>query len=326
MGARTASTANGTDAKIRLGLIVGPTGSGKSAIAIEIAERLGAEIVNADSRLLYRGMDVGTAKPSIDDRRRVPHHLIDVRAPDAPLDVAGFRELATSAIAGIAARGRPVIVVGGSGLYLRVLRDGIFKGPPASPAIRTELGALAAERGTNSLHEQLRAVDPRAALRISPNDLARVVRALEVFRLTGVPISEHQQRHGFASTDYVTLTVGLDLPRERLYAAIDRRFDEMVAAGIVDEVRSLIAAGCPIDAPPMRAIGYRHISAYLGGNLSLEAAIAIAKLDTRRLAKRQLTWFRRDPEIAWVDDDRAMEQALPLFTNFFAQRDASAGG
>jgi len=311
------------DAKIRLGFIVGPTGTGKSALAIEVAERLGAEIVNADSRLLYRGMDIGTAKPCGEERRRVPHHLIDILAPGEPIDVAGFRERARAAIAQVVARGRPVIVAGGSGLYLRVLRGGIFSGPPASVEIRAELAALAAERGTPHLHVQLRAADPEAAARISVNDLYRIVRALEVFRITGTPITAHQRRHGFDSAEYDTLTIGLSLPRDRLYEAIDRRFDLMVSAGLVDEVRRLIAAGCGIDTPPMRAIGYRQIAAHLRGEIMLEAAIEIAKRETRRLAKRQLTWFRRDPEIAWVDAVTGREQALSLLSGFLAPR---AGG
>lgn len=305
--------------EIRVGFIVGPTGTGKSTLALEIAERLGAEIVNADSRLLYRGMDIGTAKPSLEERRRVPHHLIDVRAPDQPLDVAGFRELARLAIAAIAARGRPPIVAGGSGLYLKVLRGGIFSGPPASPKIREELAAIAAERGIGHLHAQLREIDPQAAVRISPNDLYRIVRALEVFRLTGIPISRHQRRHGFDSAEYHILTVGLELPRERLYTSVERRFDAMVAAGMVEEVRALIAAGYRVDAPPLCTIGYRQIAAHLRGELPLETAISLAKRDTRRLARRQLTWFRSDPGIVWVDAEQGSEQALKLFENFFAQ-------
>ena len=306
--------------KVRVGFIVGPTGTGKSALALEVAERLGAEIVNADSRLFYRGMDIGTAKPSIAERRRVPHHLIDLLAPDEPTDVAGFRARARGAIADIVARGRPVIVAGGSGLYLRVLRRGIFDGPPASPELRAELAALAAEHGAPHLHAQLRAADPEAAARISVNDRYRMVRALEVFRLTGTPITAHQRRHGFDSAEYDTLTVGLDLPRDRLYAALDRRFDAMVAAGLVQEVRALLAAGYGIDTPALRAIGYRQIAAYLRGAMTLETAIALAKRDTRRLAKRQLTWFRGDPEIAWVDAQAGGEQALTLLSGFLVPR------
>ena len=212
---------------IRVGFIVGPTGAGKTAVALEVAAALDAEIVNCDSRQVYRGMDIGTAKPSLDERRRIPHHLIDVRAPDAPLDVAEFAHLARAAIAEVAARGRRVLIVGGSGLYLRVLRGGIFPGPPASWEIRAELVASAECHGIAHLHECLREIDPFAAARINPNDLRRIVRAIEVFRLTGTPISEHQRRHRFAAHEYESLTVGLTLSREgcstkRLTAASTR--------------------------------------------------------------------------------------------------------
>jgi len=307
-----------SDARTRVGFIVGPTGIGKSALTLNIAERLGAEIVNADSRLLYRGMDIGTAKPGPAERRRVAHHLIDVCAPDQPLDVARFRDLARNTIEEIARRNRPVIVTGGSGFYLKVLKRGIFSGPPAAPEIRRELHVLAAEHGVEYLYRQLSEVDAESAGRIGPRDLYRIVRALEVFRLTGTTISAHQRRHAFAEPVYVSLTVGLHLPRERLYQAIDRRFDEMIAAGLVEETRALLAAGYRPQAPPLSTIGYKHVAAALAGELTMDEAVATAKRDTRRLAKRQLTWFRRDPEIVWVDAERGAQQALELFEGFFS--------
>lgn len=303
---------------IRAGFIVGPTGAGKSALALELAERLGAEIVNADSRQVYRGLDIGTAKPTAQDRRRVPHHLIDARAPDDPLDVAGFLGLARAAISDIAARGRPPMVVGGSGFYLRVLRGGIFAGPPASSAIRGELAAVAAEHGVEYLHARLAEVDPEGARRIGHNDLYRITRALEVYRLTGEPITAHQERHRFAAREYETLTIGLAAERKRLYEAIDRRFDEMIASGLVDEVRRLLAAGCDPGEAPLRTVGYKQIAAALRGEMTMADAIALAKRDTRRLAKRQLTWFRADSEIVWVDAERGLEQAYGLLSAFFA--------
>jgi len=309
-----------SDPRTRVGFVVGPTGIGKSALTLDIAERLGAEIVNADSRLLYRGMDIGTAKPGPAERRRVPHHLIDVCAPDQPLDVARFCELARQAIEEIARRGRPVMVTGGSGFYLKVLKRGIFSGPPAAPEIRRELNALAAEHGVEYLYRQLSEVDSESAGRVEPRDLYRIVRALEVFRLTGIPISAHQRRHAFAEPVYETLTVGLHLPRERLYQAIDRRFDEMIAAGLVEETRTLLAAGYRPEAPPLSTIGYKHVASALRGELTMDEAVALAKRDTRRLAKRQLTWFRRDPEIVWVDAEGRAQQALELFEGFFFSR------
>ena len=312
---------------IRVGFIVGPTGVGKSSVAMALAERLNAEIVNADSRQVYRGMDIGTAKPDAADRRRVPHHLLDVldlRMIGQPLDVAEFLRLARAAVAEIAARGRNVMVVGGSGFYLRVLRGGIFAGPPAAPEVRRELGALAAEHGVEYLHARLAEVDALSAERIGHRDLYRIVRALEVFRLTGQPISAHQQSHRFAAREYETLTVGLAMERKRLYEAINRRFDEMVARGLVDEVRGLLDAGCNPGEPPLGTVGYRQIAAAVRGEMTLAEAVELAKRDTRRLAKRQLTWFRADPEIVWVDAEHGAQQAFSLLDAFFARPPAAA--
>lgn len=306
--------------RIRVGFIVGPTGTGKSWLAMQIADGFGGaiEIVNADSRQFYRGMDIGTAKPSREDRRRTPHHLIDVRDPGEPLDVAEFAKLARTAISDIAARGRFPMVVGGSGLYLRVIRGGIFQGPRASVEIRSRLGAVADARGVNFLHEQLAQVDPAGANRIGVNDLYRIVRALEVFELTGETISAHQGRHRFAEQGgYKTLTVGLEIDRKKLYEKIDGRFDAMIAAGFVEEVRAMKSRGHSPEKPPLRTIGYKQIAAHLRGETTLADANALAKRDTRRLAKRQLTWFRREPDIVWLDPERGAQDALALFQKFF---------
>jgi len=309
--------ASARPARIAVGFIVGPTGAGKSALAMEVAERLNCEIVNADSRQFYRGMDLGTAKPSAEDRARVPHHLIDVRQPDEALDVAEFAQLARDAIVEIAARGRNPLVVGGSGLYLRVIRGGIFPGPPASAEIRDRLAKVAAEQGVAHLHQRLRELDLEAANRIGVNDLYRIVRALEVFELTGETISAHQRRHRFADIGYDTLTVGVEVERPKLYAAIDARFDAMVAGGLVAEVRTLIDAGYSPDQPPLSTIGYKQIAAYLRGEIALDDAVAQARQESRRLAKRQLTWFRREPQIVWLDPERGAQDALALFGKFF---------
>ena len=305
-------------ARIPVGFIVGPTGAGKSALAMEVAERSNCEIINADSRQFYRGMDLGTAKPPAEDRRRVPHHLIDVRSPDEALDVAEFAQIARAAIEEIAARGRNPLVVGGSGLYLRVIRGGIFRGPAASAEIRDRLAKIAAQRGVAHLHQQLREIDPEAANRIGVNDLYRIVRAIEVFELTGENISAHQRRHRFADNGYDTLTVGVEVERKKLYAAIDRRFDAMMAAGLAGEVRGLIEAGYSPERPPLSTIGYKQIAAHLRGEIALADAIAQAKQESRRLAKRQITWFRREPEIVWLDPARGTQDALGLFGKFFA--------
>ncbi len=304
-------------ARIKVGFIVGPTGAGKSALAMEVARRSNCEIVNADSRQFYRGMDLGTAKPSPEDRARVPHHLIDVRDPDESLDVAEFAQLGRAAIEDIAARGRNPLVVGGSGLYLRVIRGGIFRGPAASAAIRDRLAKIAEEQGVAHLHQKLREVDSEAANRIGVNDLYRIVRALEVFELTGETISAHQDRHRFADLGYDTFTVGVEVERLKLYEAINARFDAMVAAGLVEEVCALVGAGYSPGKPPLSTIGYKQLAAYLHGEMPLADAIALAKQESRRLAKRQLTWFRRDPDIVWLDPGRGAHDALALFAKFF---------
>ena len=333
MGADITPPALGNDTQpiasgdaIRVGFLVGPTGVGKSAVALQLAEALNAEIVNADSRQVYRAMDIGTAKPDARDRARVPHHLVDLRTPAEPLDVAQFTALARAAIGEIAARGRNPLVVGGSGLYLRVLRGGIFPGPPASPTIRRELEALAAERGVEYLRARLAEVDPEAAARIGYRDLYRIVRALEVFQLTGRPISDHQREHRFAARAYATLTIGLGMERKRLCEAINRRFDAMIAQGLVEEVRALLAAGYDPGAPPLSTVGYRQIVSALRGESALTEAIETAKRETRRLAKRQLTWFRADPEIVWLDAERGVEQARALLGDFFARADEAVNG
>ncbi len=305
--------------RIKAGFIVGPTGSGKSAIAMTVAERLGAEIVNADSRQLYSGMDIGTAKPSAEDRRRVPHHLIDVRTPARPLDVAEFVAMARAAIVDIARRGRRMLVVGGSGFYLRALRGGIFSGPPASAEIRAEFEQLAVERGIPYLHDELMKIDPPSASRIQRNDLYRIVRALEVHRITGIPISVHQERHRFAEREFDTLTLALEVPRPQLYDAINTRFDAMIADGFVDEVRRLMGAGYSAERAPLNSIGYREVAAFIRGETTLEAAVDLAKRKSRQFAKRQLTWFRNEEDVTWVDAHRGAEQALMLFEEFFSQ-------
>jgi tRNA dimethylallyltransferase len=301
----------------RLGMIVGPTGAGKTAFAIALAERLEAEIVNADSRQLYRRMDLGTAKPAIAERARVPHHLIDVCEPDTPIDVAAFVELARTAIAEIAARGRPILVVGGSGLYLRALREGIFGGPPADTEFRAAMNRIAAEHGAPYLHARLDKIDPESAARISPNDLFRIIRALEVHHLSGITISEHQRRHRSSGGGYTNLCVGLSVARERLYERIERRFDSMLSSGLIDEVRGLLASDVNATSVIDQTIGYREIAQYIAGALDLPEVIDAAKRESRRLAKRQMTWFRREPGVVWLDPDDGIEQALRLFQEFF---------
>jgi tRNA dimethylallyltransferase len=284
----------------RLVVIVGPTASGKTRLAIDLARRVDGEVVSADSQQVYVGMDIGTGKATADERAEVPHHLLDVIRPDEEMTAARFAALADAALAGIAARGRPAIVCGGTGLYVRILLYGIFDAPPADPALRA---ALAAEP-VGALHARLAAIDPEAAARILPGDARRIIRALEVHALTGVPISEHQRRHDFRTLPprYPARLVGLAPPRDALHARIDARVEAMIAAGFVDEVRALRAAGC---LPPLRsqqAIGYAELHAHLDGALALPAAIEQIQRNTRRYARRQLVWYRSDPRVTWTED------------------------
>jgi tRNA dimethylallyltransferase len=279
--------------------IVGPTGTGKTALGLALAERFGGEIVNADSRQVYRGLDIGSAKPDAGERARVPHHLFNVVDPDEPFDCATYVRLARAALAGIAGRGRPAILVGGTGLYLKALRHGLFPGPPRDARLRA--GLEAGERAApGALYARLREIDPVAADRLHPNDVVRLVRAMEVYELTGRPISAWQEEHAFRATEVEVRMIGLDMERRALYDRIDRRSAAMVEAGLVDEVRELRRAYGK-DAPALQSIGYREIGAFLDGGLDLSQAVVDMARATRHLAKRQLTWFRADPTIAWLD-------------------------
>lgn len=284
----------------RLVVIVGPTAAGKTRLAIDLATKVGGEIVSADSQQVYIGMDIGTGKASAAERAAVPHHLLDVVRPDEEMTAARFATLADAAIADIAARGRPVVVCGGTGLYVRILRFGLFDAPPGDPDLRAELAAV----DVAELHARLAAADPAAAARIDRNDRKRITRALEVLALTGTPMSEHQRRHDFRSLEprYPMRVVGLRPPREALYARIDARVDQMIAAGLEDEVRALRAAGF---RPPLRsqqAIGYAELHAALDGAIDRARAIELIKRNSRRYARRQLAWYRGDPSVAWSED------------------------
>jgi tRNA dimethylallyltransferase len=292
----------GTPGETPVIAIVGPTATGKTEVGIRVAEAIGGEIVSADSQAVYRGMDVGTAKPSGAERSRARFHLIDVVEPDEPFSVAQFKELADRALNEIRGRGRRPLVLGGTGLYVKVLLEGYgLTATPADPAIRARLDAEAAERGAPVLHARLDAVDPEAAAKIHPNDRIRIVRALEVYQRTGEPISAQQARDAQVRKPLLAVKFGLIAPRDVLYERIDRRVDAMIAGGLVEEVRELLNRGVSEAHPPLRSLGYKEIVAYLRGTVSLAGAIGDIKLNTRRFAKRQLTWFRADSEIEWID-------------------------
>lgn len=293
--------------KPKLLIITGPTAVGKSAVALDLAARMGAEIVNADSQQVYRYMDIGTGKPTAAERGRVRHHLIDIINPDDEFNAAIFRRLASAAIAEIEKRQKRVMVCGGTGLYLRALTGGLFVAPAQDLSLREALNAEADRCGLAGLYQRLASVDHEAGSRIHPNDRQRIVRALEVFTLTGKPISDWQQAHAFSQKDFETLVIGLQRERADLYGVINERCERMIADGLMDEVRKLIDRGYGLDLKPLQSIGYRHMGLVLKGAMPLDEALVLMKRDTRRLAKRQLTWFRSDPEIEWFHPDQREE-------------------
>ena len=282
--------------------ILGPTAIGKTEIAIRLAQRINAEIVSLDSRQLYRQMKIGTAKPTSAQQQAIPHHLIDCADIDQPFSVADYQRLGDAALTDIRERHRPALVVGGAGLYFRVLVDGLFPGPGADLTTREQLRREAAENGAFTLHERLHQCDPDSAARIHPNNMVRIIRALEVYELTGKPISELQvQWKKNTEARYEFRAFGLNMPRGKLYNRIEARADRMIEVGLVEEVKRILDAGYPPDCVAFRSFGYKEIIDYLDGQLTLFEAVALLKQNTRQFAKRQLTWFRGDPRIEWVD-------------------------
>ena len=293
----------------RLVALVGPTGVGKSRVAIELADALPAEIVSADSRLLYRGMDIGTAKPTRQQRQRVPHHLIDMAEPEENWSLAMFKQAAEAAIREIQARGRLPLLVGGTGQYVTAILEG-WSPPGREPGrqLRASYEALAVAEGPGELHRRLQAVDPESARRIEPNNVRRLARALEIFELTGAPASAQRRA---SPPPYPILRLGLTLPRPELYARIDRRIDEMIKAGLITEVHSLLDRGIPIDHPPLSAIGYRQIGEHLLGKRSLESAVAEMRRLSRQYVRRQANWFKlSDSRIEWHIAKPGVERTL----------------
>lgn len=281
-------------------VLCGPTAVGKTAAAIVLAERLGAEIVCADSRTLYRRMDIGTAKPTPAQQARVPHHLLDIADPGQAVTLADYGDRATQAIRGIRTRGRVPILAGGTGLYIRAIVDGytIPKVPP-DETLRQRLEAL--ERATpGALHRRLNDVDPVAAARIHPRNTRRIIRALEVFEHTGAPFSTLQRR---ADSQPDAVQIALTVDRSVLYRRIDERVDAQLAVGLLDEVRKLLAHGYAPSLPALQSLGYKEMIEHLQGRVALDEAARRLKRNTRRFAKRQYTWFRRDTRIRWLDVD-----------------------
>lgn len=300
--------------------LVGPTGVGKTELGIALAQQFDAEIINADSRQVYRRLDVGSAKPTPAQRAAVPHHLVDVVEPDEPFDCARFRSLALAAIDDITRRGKRVLIVGGTGLYIKVLLRGLFDGPSRDATLRSAL-LYEEEQAPGTLHQRLRVVDPAAAVRLHPHDRMRLIRALEVYHITGRPISDWQAEHRFESGAFDARVLGLSLPRAELYARIDARCHAMIEAGLIDEVQRLYADGFDPDLPALRSPGYREIGEHLRGLCDLSTAIARMAQASRQLAKRQLTWFRADPQIVWCAP--ALEVLHEHAAAFWQSRDHS---
>ena len=281
--------------------LLGPTAVGKTEIAIQLAQRLNAEIVSVDSRQIYRQMDIGTAKPTPEEQKAARHHLIDCVDISQPFSVADYQSLADTVIADIQNRGKRVLLVGGAGLYFRVIVDGLFEGPGAAPSLRERFEQEAAQHGVDALHERLRACDPESAERIHPNNVVRVIRALEVYELTGIPMSEHQQQWHQENQRYPFIAFCLMMPRALLYQRIEQRVDVMLANGLIAEVESLLAVGYARDTVALRSFGYKELIAYLDGKSTYLEAVKQLKQNTRRFAKRQLTWFRKDTRLEWID-------------------------
>ncbi|BAD40732.1 tRNA (adenosine(37)-N6)-dimethylallyltransferase MiaA [Symbiobacterium thermophilum] len=303
--------------KLPLVVLVGPTAVGKTALSVAVAQAVGAEIISGDSMQVYRGMDIGTAKIRPEEMGGVPHHLIDIKDPDEEFSVAEFQARVDALIPQICARGRLPMLVGGTGLYVRaVVEKYTFTPMEADHELRARLRQEEERHGPGYLHARLREVDPASAARLHPNDLLRIVRALEVYEQTGVPISATQTA-AFSEPRYDDLMIGLTMDRAQLYARIDERVDAMLAAGWLDEVRGLLVR-YPPHVRAMQALGYRELVLYLRGLLTWEEAVALIKRNTRRFAKRQFTWFRKERRLTWLDltgpeaRNRATEEIVRL--------------
>jgi tRNA dimethylallyltransferase len=287
--------------KPKIIIICGPTGIGKTAVAVELAQHFNGQIIGADSMQIYKYMDIGTAKPTAEEQIRVPHHMIDIVAPDETFDAARYARLARAKIFELNEQGITPFVVGGTGLYIKALLHGLFNGAVSEPDVRKRLKEEAAVHGSASLHARLGRLDPETARRLHAHDTYRVLRALEVVETTGKTISQYRQEHGFLEQPFRSIKIGLNINRTDLYECLNSRVDAMISAGFVNEVKSLLARGYSRDLKSMQSIGYRHMVDYIEGRLSWEECTRTIQRDHRRYAKRQLTWFGADPEIIWKE-------------------------
>jgi tRNA dimethylallyltransferase len=297
---------------MKLPVIVGPTAVGKTALAVQVASRIKAEVISADSRQIYRRMDIGTAKPTKKELRAVTHHMIDFINPDEHFGAGQYGREASAAAGDVAARGMIPLVVGGSGLYVRALIEGFFSAPPVDISLRQEISKTAKEKGVQLLHEKLRAVDPEAARRIHPNDLQRISRALEVYEQVKTPMSALQKSQ--KKKGVTPLYIGLARDREELRERIENRVDAMVALGFVKEVEDLLNAGYSPTLNSFRAVGYREMASHIAGEVSLDQAIAQTKKSTRAFARRQMTWFKALPNIRWIELSKHRDESEAIDT------------
>ncbi len=296
-------------------IVCGSTGVGKTGTAIKLARYFNGEIISADSIQVYKYMDIGAAKPTLQERAAITHHLIDVIAPDEPFDAARFACKARKIINTIRQRGGMPFIVGGTGLYIKALLYGLAEVLPANYDLRRRLQAEAAQNGSLWLHQRLEACDPATAKRLHPNDTYRIVRALEVYETTGRLLSKSQAAHNFKTCSFHVLQIGLELSRPILYKRINQRVEAMIQAGFTDEVRQLLDKGYTLDLKPMQSIGYRHVADFLQNRCSWDETVRLWQRDTRRYAKRQQTWFKSDPEISWIEPE-AWKSALPRIDAF----------
>ena len=290
--------------KPKIIIICGPTGIGKTSVGIHLAEKFGGEIIGADSMQIYRYMDIGTAKPTPQERSRIPHHMIDIVDPDEDFEAVQFSKRARTAIAAADTKGRRSFVVGGTGLYIKALLHGLFQSEPVDLEIRNRLKQELDRDGSRFLHERLKQSDPDTAARLHPNDSYRILRALETIESSGKSISKLHRGHGFEDQRFNALKIGLRVDRADLYIRIDRRVDLMIQAGLVEEVKQLLAMGYSAELKSMQSIGYRHMVEFLTERLPWDECIRTLKRDTRRFAKRQFTWFGADPQIKWYAPDQ----------------------
>ncbi|MCF8075425.1 MAG: tRNA (adenosine(37)-N6)-dimethylallyltransferase MiaA [Desulfotignum sp.] len=295
--------------------ICGPTGIGKTGFAIFLAKAVNGEIIGADSMQIYKYMDIGTAKPDASELAQANHHLVDFLDPARDFDAGQYAQLADRAVDTIVQKNRTPIVAGGTGLYIRSLLYGLFRSQPVCQDTLAELTQTLEKKGSPYLHHQLESCDPMAAQRIHPHDGFRIIRALEVFQTTGIPISESQTQQSFTHPRYRSLTLGLYMDRHDLYHRIEQRVDRMMAQGFLSEVRNLVNNGYHLNLKSMQSIGYRHMGKVINHELDIETAVSLLKRDTRRYAKRQFTWFKKEPGIVWIAPSQK-NRAVALVKDF----------